>query len=354
MSTLILIGFNTGFSLSLFHIRDLQTEKLFSRTRDGISKLSAREMQVIDGTDLKNIHFKWTNSNRPIASIENGEIVSALIPDSSTMQVKEDWSKTDIAKMDTSLVDGAVGPIYINGAKKGDVLRIDILDIKVGSWGWTMTEKSAPLLRDRFEDNLTIWKLKDGLAESKSDFLKGTRVPLSPFLGVMGVAPESGKYGMMPPQYFGGNIDNKLLTAGSSLYLPVSVDGALFSIADPHAAQGDGEAGCTGLETSATVILRIGVEKGKKPIRYPRAIAKTGSRDLLVTMGIAPDLYGASKIAMEEMVDELSSHGYSDAEGYVLCSLMGDFRISELVDEPNFVVTMTFPTDVLNRAPNSP
>jgi acetamidase/formamidase len=106
----------------------------------------------------------------------------------------------------------------------------------------------------------------------------------------MGVAPESGEYGMMPPQYFGGNIDNKLLTVGPSLYLPDSVDGALFLIADPHAAQGDGEAGCTGLETSATVILRIGIEKGKKSIRYPRTIAKTGSKDLLVTMGIAPFL----------------------------------------------------------------
>jgi acetamidase/formamidase len=307
-------------------------------------------MQVLDGTNFKNIHYKWSKNIKPVVSVKDGEVISILIPESSTMQVKEEWTVEDLKKMDTSILDAAVGPIYVEGAKEGQVLRADILDIKVGSWGWSSSEKKAPLIRDRFEDNLVIWSLKDNFAESRSDFLKRTRIPLNPFLGVMGVAPKNGEYSTYPPDYFGGNMDNKLLTAGSSLFLPVGVDGALFSVADPHAAQGDGEAGNTGLETSATAILRLSVDAGrKKLIRYPRALAKINGQEHLVTTGIRPDLYEASRIAMEEMIDELSGWGYSNAEAYMLCSLVGDLKISELVDEPNHVVTMTVPKSLLVR-----
>ena len=307
-------------------------------------------MQVIDGTrpDLKNIHFKWSKNIKPVASVKNGEIISVLIPESSTMQVKEDSTVEDFKNMDTSILDAAVGPIFVEGAKEGQVLRIDILEILVGSWGWTSTEKSAPLIRNRFENNLVIWTLKDNFGESRSNFLKGTRIPLNPFLGVMGVAPKEGEYSTIPPDYFGGNIDNKLLTAGSSLFLPISVEGALFSVADPHAAQGDGESGSTGLETSATAVLRLSVDNVRqKAIRFPRAMTRINGQEHLVTMGIHTDLYEASKIAMEEMIDELSGRGYSGAEAYMLCSLVGDLKISELVDEPNHVVTMAVPTGLL-------
>jgi len=308
-------------------------------------------MQVIDGTlqDLKNIHFKWSKNIKPVASVKDGEIISVLIPESSTMQVREDWTVEDLKRMNVSILDAAVGPIYVEGAKESQVLRVDILDIQVGSWGWSSSEKSAPLIRDRFEDNLVIWSLKNNFAESRSSFLKGTRIPLNPFLGVMGVAPKKGEYSTYPPDYFGGNMDNKLLTAGSSLFLPIGVEGALFSVADPHAAQGDGEAGNTGLETSATAILRLSVDASRKSIRYPRALAKINEQEHLVTMGIRRDLYEASKIAMEEMIEELSESGYSDAEAYMLCSLVGDLKISELVDEPNHVVTMTVPRGLLRK-----
>ncbi len=307
-------------------------------------------MQVIDGTEAKNLHFKWSRNNKPVAAAKDGEIITVIIPDSSTMQVKENWTAQDLKKMDMSLLDAAVGPVFVEGAHCGQVLRVDILDIQVGTWGWSSSEKNAPLIRGRFEDNLVIWTLKDNVAESKSSFLKGTKLPLSPFLGVMGVAPKEGEYSTYPPDYFGGNMDNKLLTAGSSLYLPIGTEGALLSVGDPHAIQGDGEAGNTGLETSATVILRVSVDKTrKKSIRFPRAVAKCNSQDHFVTMGICPDLYEASKIAMDEMIDELSAWGYLEAEAYMLCSLIGDLRISELVDEPNHVVTMTFPKNILAR-----
>jgi acetamidase/formamidase len=310
------------------------------------------KMQIIDGTDasLKNVHFKWSKNIKPIAAVEDGEIVTVLIPDSSTMQVHEDWTVSDLKKMDMTKLDAAVGPIFVEGAHEGQVLRVDILDIQVGPWGWSSTERSGPLIRGRFEDNLVIWSLKDNFAESISDFLNGTRLPLHPFLGVMGVAPKEGEYSTYPPDYFGGNIDNKLLTAGSSLFLPIGTEGALLSVADPHAVQGDGEAGNTGLETSATATLRVSVDKERKrSIRFPRALARINSHEHLVTMGINSDLYAASRIAMEEMVDELTEWGYTGGEAYMLCSLVGDLRISELVDEPNHVVTMTLPKEILVR-----
>src|SRR5579872_1136767 len=137
-------------------------------------------MQVIDGTapGLKHIHFKWSKSIAPIASVKDGEIISMIIPDSSTMQVKENWTAEDLKKMDNSLLDAAVGPIFVEGANEVQVLRVDILDVQVGQWGWSASEKAAPLIRGRFEDALVIWSLKDNFAESRSNFLKGTRIPL--------------------------------------------------------------------------------------------------------------------------------------------------------------------------------
>ncbi len=266
-------------------------------------------MIEIDGRSPGNIHFKWSKGIKPIARVQNGGSVQLIVPDSSTMQVQESWKTADLKKLNKKLVNGAVGPIWVEEAMKGDTLEIEIMDIKAGIWAFSTTEQNAGLIKGRFNDNLNIWKLSNGFAESEMEFLKGTKIPLNPFLGVMGVAPEYGEYGMSVPQSFGGNMDNKLLTVGSVLHLPVFTQGGLFSVADPHAAQGDGEAGTTGLETSATVVLRLKVIKGRT-IRFPRAISKQDSKQLVVTMGISDDLYVASKFAMEEMIDELVGRGY--------------------------------------------
>ncbi len=152
-----------------------------------------------------------------------------------------------------------------------------------------------------------------------------------------------------PRSTFGGNIDNKLLITGSKLYLPIVNDGALFSAADPHAAQGDGESGGTGIETSATATLSFRVIKNMK-IKYPQAIVNLNSKKCLLTMGISDDVYKASQIAMDGMINELGRRGISGGEGYTLCSLAADLRISEMVDEPNHVVSMTIPLDIIERS----
>ena len=295
------------------------------------------------------MHFKWSKNNKPVATIGQDENVRLEIPDCFSNQLSEYSNLEDLKKVDPATMDGAVGPLWIEGAKPGDTLEVDIKEVKSGRWGWSMTDQSFGLLKKHFPDNFTVWDLRDGFAESRSGFLKGIRLPTKPFLGIMGVAPGEGEFGMLAPQNFGGNIDNKLLTSGSKLYLPIQTEGALFSAADPHASQGDGESGGTGIETSATATLKFRVIKERRKVRYPRAIVNVGSKNYLLTMGISEDLYKASQIAMEGMIEELESRGISGGEGYTLCSLAGDLKISEIVDEPNHVVSMTIPMDIIQR-----
>ena len=305
-------------------------------------------MIEIDGTLPQNLHYKWSKNNKPIARVPQGEAVCLKVPDCFANQLSENSDLAALKKVDTATIDGASGPIWIDGAEPGDTLEVSIDEVKPGSWGWSMTEQQFGLLKNHFPDNFTVWDIYNGYALSRSGLLKEIRVPANPFLGIMGVAPGEGEFGMMPPRDFGGNMDNKLLTSGSKLFLPIQAEGALFSAGDPHAAQGDGESGGTGIETSATATLRFRVLKGRR-IAYPRAITNIDSKPFLVSMGISDDLYKASQLAMEGMVEELVSRGISGGEAYTLCSLAGDLRISGIVDDPNRVVSMTVPMEVLQR-----
>ncbi len=298
-------------------------------------------LKSIDGWDYSKIHFSWKPVRDPIANVKDGEVFEVKVPDSSTMQVKEDWTTSDMDHLDTKKFDGAVGPIYVEGAEPGDVLEVVIQDIKAGSWGWTSIQPDFGFIKKRFQNRLVIWKIHDGIAETGTDFLKGVRIDAKPFLGVIGVAPKDGEYGMIPPQYFGGNMDNHLLTKGARLHLPVNQKGALLSVSDPHASQGDGEVCGTAIETSAVVTFKVNILKHKK-LDYPRAYSTyTDTNEKLVAMGISPDLKEAAHIALDNMIDQLVEMGFTAEEAYALMSVAGDLRISEIVDEPNFVVSAT-------------
>lgn len=306
-------------------------------------------MKHLDGKDPQNIHFKWTNSLKPVISIKSGEKISVTVPDSSTWQIKREFSTKDLEKIDPDKYDGAVGPIYVEGSSAGDVLEIEIVEMRTADWGWSAIIPELGFLKGEFENRLVIWKIqKEALCISK-DFLKDISIPVKPFLGVIGTAPKSGDYGMIPPQYFGGNMDNKKLGIGSRLYLPVNVDGALVSVSDPHASQGDGEVCGTAIETSAEVVLSIRVIKNQT-LRFPRAFSKAVTpEDSTVAMGISSDLRDASRKALLNMIDELGHYGLRPEEAYILCSVAGDLSISEIVDEPNFVVSMSIPVSLLRQ-----
>ena len=303
----------------------------------------------IDGHLKGNLHMNWSPELKPVAEIDPGSTVQVDIPDSSTLQIRENFTTEDLRNVDGSLLDAAVGPVYVKGSEPGDVLEVSIEKLHVASWGWTMVSWDFGFIKHRFRDRLLIWDIGREEATARGDFLNGIRIPVSPFLGIIGTAPSAGKHGMIPPQYFGGNMDNRLLGQGSKVYLPVSVPGALLSVADPHAAQGDGEVCGTAIETMATARLKVNLLKGSS-ISAPRAFSNDrGLGPVVVTMGISPDIHTACSDAIENMIEELQTYGFTDEEAYALCSVTGNLRISEVVDEPNYVVSMLVPKEIARQ-----
>jgi len=306
-------------------------------------------MKILDGRDEKNLHFKWFPEVKPVIRIEPDEILEVIVPDSSTMQIKRESKLSDLGRIDSSKFDAAVGAIEISGAKKGDTLEVTVVDIIPDTWGWTAIMKDFGLLKNRFPESLLIWNISDGAARSSSDFLKDVSIPIRPFLGVIGTAPEKGVYGMIPPQKFGGNMDNKMNCAGATILLPVNIDGGMLSLSDPHASQGDGEICGTAIEISARVRFKVRIIKKRQtldPVVYSKS---QESERLVCAMGIDSDLYTASVKAAENMIHQLSLSGLKPEEAYMLCSVAGDLRISEIVDEPNYVVSMCLPTGMLKQ-----
>ncbi|WP_048059545.1 acetamidase/formamidase family protein [Picrophilus oshimae] len=300
----------------------------------------------IDGFDDKNLHFSWNAINKPVIYINDGDVLNINIPDSSTNQIRYD--SRDM-KIDNSRVDAAVGPVYINGSEPGDAIEVEIYDIKTGGWGWSAIINNFGLLKNKYNERLFIWDIENGYARGVN-FLKGIKIPLNPFIGIIGTAPALGKYEMIPPQHFGGNMDNRLIRSGSKVLLPVNVNGGLISFSDPHASQGDGEVCGTAIETSAVLKIKIRLIKNrnlKTPIIYSN---ENYSGNVIATTGINNDIYKAAVEATSEMINYLSRElNITEEESYILCSVAGNLRISEIVDEPNFVVSMVMPENVISK-----
>ncbi len=221
------------------------------------------------------------------------------------------------------------GPVYIEGAEPGDMLEIKILAIDLPiAYGYNAIGLSGFLSDEIFDRKMKIIKLDR--EKMLGSFAEGIEIPLHPFFGSMGVAPpkEVGKWNSAPPWIHGGNLDNKELVAGSSLFLPVHVKGALFEIGDGHAAQGNGEVDITAIETSLIGKLQFIVHKGKT-IQWPRGETATH----FISMGCDRDLNAATHIAVREMIRFLMDEKkLSQADAYMLCSVAGDVNITQLVD----------------------
>jgi acetamidase/formamidase len=175
-------------------------------------------------------------------------------------------------------------------------------------------------------------------------------------LGWIGLAPPSGDLGMIPPQVYGGNLDNRLHAIGAELALPVQRPGALLMVGDPHAAQGDGEVCGTGIETPARARLQVDLLRGRS-IDTPRLVAPAPpapSGRWLVTEGVGPDPRSGARVATEQMITVLEERGLEAIEAYLLLSVAGHLRLSEVVDEPNWVVSMLFSEELAQRAANAP
>jgi acetamidase/formamidase len=218
------------------------------------------------------------------------------------------------------------GPIWIEGAEPGDALEVRVLEIGLPiDYGYN---GCSGFIRELCEEPRTrIYRLDR--RQMTTEFAPGITIPLRPFFGSMGVAPpaDTGRISSNPPWIHAGNLDNKELVVGTSLFIPVHVRGALFQIGDGHAAQGDGEVNQTAIETSLTGRIQLIVHKGMK-LEWPRAETPTH----WITMGMHRDLTEATRIAVRQTVAFLMEHGLSRGDAYRLTSIAIDLRITELVD----------------------
>lgn len=240
------------------------------------------------------------------------------------------------------------GPIYVNGAEPGDVLEVKLQDISprlpIGfnairpGWGALPQQFTEPRLR------FIPLDLDKGVAQFPNG--SGISIPLKPFFGILGVATDETNRSSVPPGVYGGNIDNRELRVGSSIFLPIFVPGALFSIGDGHAAQGDGEINVTAIETSMNGTIQI---KLRKDLQLSAPLAETPTD--IITLGFGETLDQAFEFALQQMITFLEHFaGLSAEDAYVLCSLAVNFHITQVVNRPHKGVHGMLPKSILPKA----
>lgn len=350
-------------------------------------------------------HNRWHPDITPILEVEPGEEVVLETRDASDGQIKLVLTVADLEDLDANVAHPLTGPVYVKGAKPGDLLEIEYLDIIPENYGWTRIRPGAGFLRDLFtEMYLVHWEIRDGWATSLQ--LPGVRIPNGSFMGTAGIAPSHSQMAewtrreedlvrrggiaslpepedavpssepiasqglrTIPPRENCGNVDIKQLTKGSRLLIPVNVDGALYSVGDGHFAQGDSECCSTAIEIGATVTIRFAVHQGQATrhnIRFPR-FAHPGyftspewaaPRNFIATMGmpiredgtqVGEDITLAARNALINMIELLCERGWTREQAYIICSVAVDLKISNAVDLPNVTVSAFLPEDIFQK-----
>lgn len=291
-------------------------------------------------------HPYWDRNLAPSVRVESGDTV-VFETIEGTGQVHPGSPHQKLANLDSALIHPLTGPVYVAGAEPGDSLQVDVVSFEHHGWGWNGVIPGFGLLGDEFDDPY-IHHYE--LAGDECIFRDDIRVPFEPFCGVMGVAPEErGRLTTWPPRQNGGNVDIRHLTAGTTVRLPVFVEGALFSCGDCHAAQGDGEVNGTGIETPMTVTLRLSVIKTPtRELEFTtpagRELTIAGREGYFVTTAHGPDLFSNAQTAVRYMLDHLrTERRLTHEEAYCLAGAAVDLKISEIVDEPNWLVSAYLP-----------
>ncbi len=340
-------------------------------------------------------HNRWHPDIPPVLEVDPGEEVVLQTRDATDGQISWDSTVVSLANMNPSLVHPLTGPVWVNGAEPGDLLEIETLAIEPATFGYTSFGGGLGLIDNLFSERYLVrWSMKDGYAESLD-------LPGAPFMGTIGVAPsrallteilrretelrERGGSALppnsagavpavepiaseglrtRPPRENGGNMDIKGLTAGSRLFLPAFVQGALFSAGDGHFAQGDGECCGTAIEMTATLHVRFRIHKGeaaRRRLSFPffettetkPALQEAGERFLVATgfpiadgKNESGDATVAARNAVENMIKLLCERGYSREQAYAICSVAVDLRLSEVVNLPNFGVSAHLPLGI--------
>jgi formamidase len=347
-------------------------------------------------------HNRWHPDISPIVEVKPGEKVVIETRDALDGQIQPGMVEDDLEHLSGKAAHPLTGPVFIKGAKPGDLLEIENVDIVSQPFGWTRVRPGAGFLRDAFpEPYLVHWEMKDRWAMSPQ--LPGVRIPEGSFMGTAGVAPSQaqlaawtareadlvGRGGIarlpdpedavpgerriaqeglrtMPPRENCGNLDAKQLTKGSRLFIPVNVEGALYSVGDGHFAQGDSECCLTAIEMGATTVVRFHLHEGeaeRRNIRWPRfshpeyfaAPEWAAPRNFIATTGMpiredgtqeGEDLTLAARNALLNMIDLLQERGWSRQQAYIICSVAVDLKISNVVDLPNVTVSAFLPEGI--------
>ena len=346
-------------------------------------------------------HNRWHPDIPPIIEVGENENIVIDTRDASDGQMTPSTVAEDLEAMDQKVSHPLTGPIYVSGAQPGDLLEIEYIDIFPQPYGWTRFRPGAGFLRDVFtEPYVAHWDIEHGYAASEQ--VPGVRIPDGSFMGTAGLAPSHeqleawtarenellerggivqppdaqdavpggsiGEKGLrtVPPRENAGNMDIKQLTRGSRLYIPVAVEGGLFSVGDGHFAQGDGEVCITAIEMSATVSVRFTVHKGEAASRgivtprfshpgYFLPPQTSVPRNFTATLGYpiqqdgtqeGEDVTLAARNALLAMIDLLVERGYTAEQAYVICSVAVDLKISNIVDLPNVTVSAFLPEEI--------
>lgn len=297
------------------------------------------------------IHQDWDSNRDPVLTVESGETIQFDCRDASNGQITPDTDADDLRNKPWA-GHALTGPVAVSEARAGDVLAVEIQSVEHSGWGYTLFRPGSwdeGLLPERFEDpGIYFWEFTDGYAS----FVDGIKVPLAPFPGVVGVAPDRDEpCSTVPPRAVGGNLDIKHLVEGATVYLPVEVDNGLLSIGDGHAAQGDGEVCLSAIEAPLSITVEIRVIKNMKikspEFEVPAESAAIETGPLYATTGIADDLMSATKKAISGMIDYFTTeYELTPEQGYILSSVVVDLKINEVVNKPNYVVSAYVPRSI--------
>lgn len=347
-------------------------------------------------------HNRWHPEIPPILEVAPGETVYLETRDAADGQVKPGMTVADLDALDSKVAHPVTGPLFVRGAEPGDLLEVEFVEIVAQDYGWTRIRPGSGFLREHIAGPfLAHWHMSDGWAQSAE--IPNVRIPEGAFMGTSAVAPshaqlqawrareqavaDAGGIALgpdpqdavpavatiaaeglrtIPPRENGGNIDARQLTTGSRLFLPVAVEGALFSTGDAHYAQGDSECCITAIEMGASVTVRFALHKqraARENIRFPRFshpgyfvapqwaapfnfIATTGMPIRADGSNDGENVTLAAENALLAMIDLLTVRGYTREQAYVICSVAVDLRISNIVDLPNVTVSAFLPEGI--------
>ena len=291
-------------------------------------------------------HNKFSSLIPPVLKVKSGSVIKADAYEASDNQLHRNATLEDLINIDFGPIHAMTGPVYVEEAEVGDILAVDLLKVELGDYGWQAIVGGFGFLTERFPNpKLNIHEID--VLNKTTMFNDKIKIPLKPFPGIMGVAPNTEEMlSTIPPRANGGNMDDPSLVEGTTVYFPVFVKGALFSIGDGHAVQGYGEVCGSAIEAPMTFTYRLRVLKNKPPIKEPQY----ETDDYYAVTGFGTTIDAATKKAVNYMVDYLiNNYNVSPEDAYMLCSLVGDLKIAEVVDVPNMLVTMHFPKTIINQ-----